>query len=70
MEAFVNAQKLENIRDWKSFITSYLLKRGEKLMGIMFSHHISFYIENGVPRVQYKHFNKDMWGLTKGHICL
>jgi hypothetical protein len=29
-----------------------------------------FYMENGVTRVQYKHFSKDAWGPTDGHVCL
>jgi hypothetical protein len=29
-----------------------------------------FYMENGVTRVQYKHFSKDAWGPTEGHMCL
>jgi hypothetical protein len=29
-----------------------------------------FYMENGVTRVQYKHFSKDAWGPMDGHMCL
>jgi len=39
-------------------------------MGITFPHHMRFYMESGAPRVQHKYFNKDAWGLTKGHLYL
>jgi hypothetical protein len=29
-----------------------------------------FYMENGMPQVQHKHFNKDAWGPAEGHLCL
>jgi hypothetical protein len=29
-----------------------------------------FYVENGMPRVQHKHFSKDAWGPAEGHLCL
>jgi hypothetical protein len=29
-----------------------------------------FYVENGMPRVQHKHFSKDVWGPAKGHLSL
>jgi hypothetical protein len=69
-EAFVSARHLENVRDWKSFITPHLLTRGDTITGIAFPHHMRFYMENGVTRVQYKHFSKDAWGPTDGHVCL
>jgi hypothetical protein len=69
-EAFVSARHLENVRDWKSFITPHLLTGGDTVTGIPFPHHMRFYIESGVPRVQYKHFNKDAWGLVDGHLYL
>jgi hypothetical protein len=69
-EAFVSARHLENVRDWKSFITPHLFTRGGTVTGITFLHHIRFYMENGVTRVQYKHFSKDAWGPAKGHLCL
>jgi hypothetical protein len=50
-EAFVSARHLENVRDWKSFITPHLLTRGDTLTGITFPHHMRFYVENGMPRV-------------------
>jgi hypothetical protein len=61
---------LENVRDWKSFITPHLLTRGDTITGITFPHHMRFYMENGVTRVQHKHFSKDAWGPTDGHVCL
>jgi hypothetical protein len=69
-EAFVSARHLENVRDWKSFITLHLLTKGDTIIGITFPHHMRFYMENGVTWVQYKHFNKDAWGPTDGHVCL
>jgi hypothetical protein len=50
-EAFVSARHLENVRDWKSFITPHLLTQGDMVMGIMFPYHMRFYMESGVPRV-------------------
>jgi hypothetical protein len=69
-EAFVSARHLENVRDWKSFITPHFLTRSDTITGITFPHHLRFYMENGVTRVQYKHFSKDAWGPTDGHVCL
>jgi hypothetical protein len=69
-EAFMSARHLENVRDWKSFITPHLLIGGNTLTGITFPHHMRFYMENGVPRVQHKHFSKDAWGPAEGHLCL
>jgi hypothetical protein len=50
-KAFVSARHLENVRDWKSFITPHLLTQGDMVMGIMFPYHMRFYMESGVPRV-------------------
>jgi hypothetical protein len=69
-EAFVSARHLENERDWKSFIMPYLLTGGDMVTEITFLHHMRFYMESSVPRVQHKHFNKDVWGLADGHLCL
>jgi hypothetical protein len=69
-EAFVSARHLENVWDWKSFIMPHLLTRGDTITGVTFPHHMRFYMENGVTRVQYKHFSKDAWGPTDGHVCL
>jgi hypothetical protein len=69
-EAFVSARHLENVRDWKSFITPHLLTRGDTITGITFPHHMRFYMENGVTQVQYKHFSKGAWEPTEGYVCL
>jgi hypothetical protein len=69
-EAFVSTRHLENVRDWKSFITPHLLTRGDTITGITFPHHMRFYMENGMTRVQYKHFSKEAWGPTDWHMCL
>jgi hypothetical protein len=66
----VSARHLENVRDWKSFITPHLLTRSDTITGITFPHHMRFYMENGVTWVQYKHFSKDAWGPAEGHVCL
>jgi hypothetical protein len=66
----VSARHLENVRDWKSFITPHLLTKGDTITRITFPHHMRFYMENGMTRVQYKHFNKDAWGPMDGHVCL
>jgi hypothetical protein len=69
-EAFVSARHLENVWDWKLFIMLHLLTRGDTITRITFLHHMRFYMENGVTRVQYKHFSKDAWGPTNRHMCL
>src|SRR5450759_2002476 len=69
-EAFVSAKHLENVRDWKLFITPHLLTGRDTVTGITFPHHMRFYVESGVPRVQHKHFSTDAWGPTEGHLCL
>jgi hypothetical protein len=69
-EAIVSARHLENVRDWKSFIMPHLLTGGDTITGITFPHHMRFYVENGVPQVQHKHFSKDAWGPAKGHLSL
>jgi hypothetical protein len=69
-EAFVSARHLENVWDWKSFITPHLLTGGDTFTGITIPHQMRFYLENGVPRVQHKHFSKDALGPAEGHVCL
>jgi hypothetical protein len=66
----VSTRHLENVRDWKLFITLHLFTRGDIIPGITFLHLMRFYMENGVTHVQYKHFSKDAWGPTEGHVCL
>jgi len=70
MEAFVSARKLENVQNWKSFITPHLLKKEDQLTKITLPHYTRFYMENRVPRVQHKHFSKDVRGPIKRHLCL
>lgn len=65
-EAFVSARNLDNVRDWKSFIT-YLLKGSDTLTGITFPYHMQFYMLGWMPRVQSKTFGKDAWAPTDGH---
>ena len=66
-EAYVSARHLENVRDWKSFITPHLFRGGDTLTGITFPHHMRFYMLGGMPRVQSKTFSKDAWVPTDGH---
>ena len=48
-EAYVSARHLENVRDWKSFITPHLFRGGDTLTGITFPHHMQFYMLGGMP---------------------
>ena len=69
-KAFVSTKYLENVKDWKSFIMLHLLTGRDTVTGITFQHHMRFYVESGVPRVQHKHFSTDALGPTYGHLCL
>jgi hypothetical protein len=69
-ESFVNARLLENVWDWKSFITPYLMTGGDSFVGISLPHHMRFSMANGVARVQYKHYFPDQWGPAEGYECL
>ena len=64
-EAFVTARLLENVWDWKQFITPHLLTGPDSLVGITFPHHMRFYMDDrdGIReiRVQHKHYCKDPW---------
>lgn len=69
-EAFVSARLLENVWDWKQFITPHLLTGSNSLVGITFPHHMRFYMDNQEGtrevRVQHKHYCKDPWGPEAG----
>ena len=69
-EAFVTTRLLENVWDWKSFITPHLLAGPDSLVGITFPHHMRFYMNNreGIHdvQVQHKHYCKDAWGPVAG----
>ena len=69
-EAFVSAQLLENVWNWKQFITSHLLTGSDSLVGITFPHHMRFYMDNQEAthevRVQHKHYWRDPWGPEAG----
>jgi hypothetical protein len=69
-EAFVSARLLENVWDWKQFITPHLLTGSDSLVGITFPHHMRFYMDNQEAtrevRVQHKHYCKDPWGPEAG----
>jgi hypothetical protein len=69
-ESFVSARLLENVWDWKSFIISYLMTRGDSIVGISLPHHMRFSMANGVARIQYKHYYCDQWELLQGYECL
>jgi hypothetical protein len=70
MESFVSARLLENVWDWTSFITPYLMTGGDSFVGISLPHHMRFSMANGVVRVQYKHYCRDQWGPIEGYECL
>jgi hypothetical protein len=70
MESFVSARLLENVWDWKSFITPYLMIEGNSFVGISLSHHMKFSMANGVARVQYEYYSRNQWGLAEGYECL
>jgi hypothetical protein len=69
-ESFVSARLLENVWDWKSFITPYLMTGGDSFVDISLPHHMRFSMANGVARVQYKHYCRDQWGPPKEYECL
>lgn len=46
-EVFVRVQHLENVRDWKAFITPYLLRGSKALVDTTSPHHMRFYMQNG-----------------------
>lgn len=73
-EAFVTARLLENVWDWKLFITPHLLAGADSLVGITFPHHMRFYMDNRLEipevRVQHKHYCKDAWGPVEGQKTL
>lgn len=66
IEAFVSARHLENVRDWKSFMTLHVLTRGDTLTRITFVQHMRFYVENGEPAYITSIFSKDAWGADRG----
>jgi hypothetical protein len=49
IEPFVVVEHLEHIRDWKSFITSYL--RVDGFVGTSQPHHFRFYMDDNTSRV-------------------
>ena len=68
-ETFIRAESLEYIRDWKSFITSYLQE--DAFVGISKPHHFKFYMQDNKAHVQYKDYTRSfLWIPENGHICL
>ena len=66
-EPFIHAEHLENIRDWKSFITLYLRK--DAFVGISKLHHFRFYMQDNKSHVQYKDYARSLlWIPKNGHI--
>jgi hypothetical protein len=62
------AQLMENIWDWKGFITPHLLSsRSIEFIGMSEPHHFRFFQRNSVPHVQYKLYANDAWGPSDGH---
>lgn len=64
-EAFVSVRLLENVWDWKKFVTPHLFTGSDSLVGITFPHHMRFYSSNREGackvKVQHKHYCKDAW---------
>ena len=69
-EAFVSVRLLENVWDWKKFITPHLLTGSYSFVGITFPHNMRFYSNNreGIRevKVQHKHYCKHPWGPETG----
>jgi hypothetical protein len=62
------AQLMENIWDWKGFITPHLQSsRSAEFIGMSEPHHFRFFQRNSVPHVQYKIYTNDAWGPSDGH---
>jgi hypothetical protein len=62
---------MENIWDWKDFITPHLhLSGGTEFVGLSEPHHFRFFQRNGKPHVQHKIYANDAWGPTDGHLFL
>jgi hypothetical protein len=59
---------MENIWDWKDFITPHLYwSGGSEFIGLSEPHYFRFFQRNGIPHVQYKIYANDAWGPTEGH---
>jgi hypothetical protein len=69
-KSFVSTRLLENVWDWKSFITPYLMTRDDSFVGISKPHHMRFSMANGVARALYKRYCRDQWGPPEGYECL
>jgi hypothetical protein len=69
-EAFVKARHMENVWNWKEFITPCLLVGGDALMGITIPQHMRFFMKDGEPRVQYKEDCREEWRTPDGYKCL
>ena len=65
-KTLISPRLLENVWDWKQFITPHLLTGSDSLVEITFSHHMKFYMDhcgdNREVRVQHKHYCNDFWG--------
>jgi hypothetical protein len=62
------AQLMENIWDWKGFITPHLQSsRSAEFIGMSEPHHFRFFQRNSVLHVQYKIYANDAWGPSDGH---
>jgi hypothetical protein len=62
------AQLMENIWDWKGFITPHLQSsRSAEFIGMSEPYHFRFFQRNSVPHVQYKIYANDAWQPSNGH---
>ena len=44
-EMFISVRLLENVWDWKQFMIPHLLTGSDSLVGIIFPHHMRFYMD-------------------------
>jgi hypothetical protein len=59
---------MENIWDWKDFITPHLHSSGgTEFVGLSEPHHFRFFQRNSKPHIQHKIYANDAWGPTDGH---
>jgi hypothetical protein len=59
---------MENIWDWKGFITPHLQSsRSVEFIGMSEPHHFRFFQRNYVLHTQYKIYANDAWGPSDGH---
>jgi hypothetical protein len=59
---------MENIWDWKGFITPHLQSnKSVEFIGMSEPHHFRFFQQNSILHVQYKIYANDAWRPSDGH---